>query len=104
MVLTKTVMVESLFNDLGLNKLEGLTRLFKVLEQQLIPMNERVARRIGSRREPLSEQAIRVVVETRLPLFLRIGTRRPCESLAITLIQRHFRWAMVFRQSVASTD
>ena len=83
---------------------EGLTRLFKVLEQQLIPMNERVARRIGSRREPLSEQAIRVVVETRLPLFPRIGTRRPCESLAITLIQRHFRWAMVFRQCVASTD
>ena len=55
------------------------------------------------RREALSEQAIRVVVETRLPLLPRIRTRRPCESLAITLIQRHFRWAMVFRQSVAST-
>ena len=55
------------------------------------------------RREALSEQAIRVVVETRLPLLPRIGTRRPCESLAITLIQRHFRRAMVFRQSVAST-
>ena len=83
---------------------EGLTRLPKVLEQQLMPVNERVARKIGSRREPLSEQAIRVVVGTRLPVFPRIGTRRPCESLAITLIQRHFRQAMAFRQSVASTD
>jgi len=34
---------------------EGLARLSKVLEQQLIPVNERVARKIGSRREPLSE-------------------------------------------------
>ena len=83
---------------------EGLTRLSKVLEQQLIPVNERIARKIDSRREPLSEQAIRVVVGTKLPLFPRIGTRRPCESLAITLIQRHFRQAMVFRQGVASTD
>ncbi len=65
---------------------EGLTRLSKVLEQRLIPVNEGVARRIGLRREPLSEQAIRVDVKTRLPLFPRIGTRRPCESLAITLI------------------
>ncbi len=82
---------------------EGLTGLSKVLEQQLIPVNERVAREIGSRREPLSEQAIRVVVGTRLPVLPRIGARRPCESLAITLIQRHFRQAMAFRQSVAST-
>ena len=69
---------------------EGLTRLSKVLERQLIPVNELVARKIGLRREPLSEQAIRVVLGTRLPLFPRIGTRRPCESLATTLIQRHF--------------
>ena len=82
---------------------EGLTGLSKVLEQQLVPVNERVARKIGSRREPLSEQAIRDVVGTRLPVFPRIGTRRPCESLAITLIQRHFRKAMAFRQSVALT-
>ena len=60
------------------------------------------ARKTGWRREPLSEQAIRVVVGTRLPLLPRIGTRRSCESLAITLIQRHFRQAIVFRQSVAS--
>ena len=82
---------------------EGLTRLTKVLEKQLIAVNERVAREIGSRRESLSEQAIRVVVGTRLPVFPRIGTRRPFESLAITLIQRYFRQAMAFRQSVAST-
>ena len=69
---------------------EGLTRLSKVLERQLIPVNELVARKIGLRREPLSEQAIRVVLGTRLPLFPRIGTRRPCESLATTLIQRIF--------------
>ena len=56
---------------------EGLTMLSKVLEQQQIAVNERVARKIGSRREPLSEQAIRVVVGARLPLFPRIGTRRP---------------------------
>ena len=83
---------------------EGLTRLSKVLQQQLIAVNERVARKIGSRREPLSEQAIWIVVGTRLPVFPRIGTRHPCESLAITLIQRHFRPAMAFRQSVALTD
>ncbi len=82
---------------------EGLTRLSKVLEQQLIPVNERVAREISSRREPLSEQAIRVVVRTRLRVFPWIGTRRPCESLAITLIQRHILQEMAFRQSVAST-
>ena len=82
---------------------EGLTRLSKVLEQQLIAVNERVARKIGSRREPLSEQVIRVVVGTRLPVFPRIGTRRPYESLAITLIQRYIRQAMAFRQSVALT-
>jgi hypothetical protein len=82
---------------------EGLTRLSKVLEQQLIPVNERVARKIGSHREPLSEQAIRVVVGTGLPVIPRIGTRRPCESLAIALIQRHFHRTMAFRQSVAST-
>jgi hypothetical protein len=82
---------------------EGLTRLSKVLQQQLIPVNEPVARKIGSHREPLSEQAIWVVVGTRLPVIPRIGTRRPCESLAITLIQRHFRRTMAFRQSVAST-
>ena len=82
---------------------ERLTRLSKVLEQQLTRVNERVARKIGWRREPLSEQAIRLVVGTRLPVFPWIGTRRPCESLAITLIQRHFRQAMAFRQSVAST-
>ena len=74
-----------------------------MLEQQLIPVNERVARKIGSRRKPLSEQAIRVVVRTGLPVFPRIGTRRPCESLAITLIQQHFREAMAFRQCVALT-
>ncbi len=82
---------------------EGLTGLSKVREQQVVPVNERVARKIGSRREALSEQAIRVVVGTRLQVFPRIGTRRPCESLAIILIQRHFRQAMAFRQSVAST-
>ena len=76
---------------------EGLTRLSKVLEQQLIPVNERVARKIGWRREPLSEQAIRVVVGTRVLVFPRIETRRACESSAITLIQRHFRQAMAFR-------
>jgi hypothetical protein len=43
---------------------EGLTRLSKVLQQQLIPVNEPVARKIGSHREPLSEQAIWVVVGT----------------------------------------
>ncbi len=69
---------------------EGLTGLSKVLEQQLIRVNERVARKIGSGREPLSEQAIRVVVGTRLRVFPWIGTRRRCESFAITLIQRHF--------------
>ncbi len=83
---------------------EGLTRLSEVLEQQLISVNERVARKIGSRREPLSEQEVRVVVGTKLPVFPRIGTRRPLESLAITLIQRHFRQTMAFRQSVASTS
>ena len=31
------------------------------------------------------------------------GTRRPCEFLAIPLIQRHFHRAIVFRQSVATT-
>ena len=82
---------------------EDLTRLSEVLAQQLIAVSERVARKIGCRREPLSEQAIRVAVGTRLPVFPRIGTRRPCESLAITLIQRHFRQAMAFRQSVALT-
>ena len=76
---------------------EGLTRLSKVLEQQLIPVNERAARKTGSRREPLSEQAIRVVVGTRLQVFPRIGTRRPCESPATTLIQRHIRQEMAFR-------
>jgi hypothetical protein len=70
---------------------EGLIRLSKVAEQQLIPVNERVAGKIGSRREPLSEQAIRVVVGTRLQVFPRIGTRRPCDSLAITSIQQHIR-------------
>ena len=75
---------------------EGLTRLSKALEQQLIAVNGRVARKIGSRREPLSEQAIRVVVGTRLPVLPRIGTRRPCESSAITLIQGYFRQAMAF--------
>ena len=74
---------------------EGLTRLSKVLEQKLIPVNERVVRKIGAHREPLSEQAIRAVVGTRLPMFPRVGTRRPCESLAITLIQRHFRYVMI---------
>ena len=82
---------------------ESLTRLSKVLEQQQIAVNGRVARKIGSRREPLSEQAIRVVVGTSLPVFPRIGTRRYCESLAITLIQRYFPQAMAFRQSVAPT-
>jgi len=75
---------------------EGLTRLPKVLEQQLMPVNERVARKIGSRREPLSGQAIRVVVWIRLPVFRRIGTRRPCESLANTLIHRYLRQVMRF--------
>ena len=82
---------------------EGLTRLSKALQQQLIAVNEWVARKNGSRQKPLTEQAIRVVVGARLSVFPRIGTRRPCESLAITLIQRYFRQAMAFRQSVAST-
>ena len=56
---------------------EGLTRLSKGLGQQLIPVNERVALDIGSRPEPLFEQAIRVVVGTRLPVFQQIGIGVP---------------------------
>ncbi len=38
-----------------------------------------------------------------LPVFLAIHPRRPVDSFAIPLIQKHFLKAMPFRQSVAST-
>ena len=56
---------------------EGLTRLSEVLAQQLIPVSGRVARKVGSRRETLSELAIRVVVGPRLPVFQRMELGGP---------------------------
>ena len=56
---------------------EGLTRLSEVLAQQLIAVNGRVARKVGSRRETLSELAIRVVAGTWLPVFQRMELGGP---------------------------
>jgi hypothetical protein len=66
----------------------GCTRLFEALVLPLIAANGRVAR-VDSRRETLSELAIRDVGDqvARVP---GTGTRRPFEYLAIPLIQRLF--------------
>ena len=56
---------------------EDLTRLSEVLTQQLIAVNGRVARKVGSRRVTLSELAIRVVVGTWLPVFQRMELGGP---------------------------
>ncbi len=60
---------------------EGLTRRSKVLAQQLVEVNGRVVRKVGSRRETLSELAIRVVVGTRLPVFQQMELGGPVSLL-----------------------
>ncbi len=60
---------------------EGITRLSKVLAQQLIEVNGRVVRKVGSRRETLSELAVRVVVGTRLPVFQQMELGGPVSLL-----------------------
>ncbi len=47
------------------------------LAQQLIEVNGRVVRKVGSRRETLSELAIQVVLGTRLPVFQQMELGGP---------------------------
>ncbi len=60
---------------------EGLTRRSKVLAHQLVEVNGRVVRKVGSRRGTLSELAIRVVVGTRLPVFQQMELGGPVSLL-----------------------
>jgi hypothetical protein len=78
------------------------TRLFEALVLQLLAVNGRVVRKVGLHRKTLSELASRDGGGQVAGVPAK-ETRRPFESLAITLIQKLFRWATPVRQSVAST-
>jgi len=66
-------------------------------------MIEHICRKAGWRRKAPSEQAIGAATAIRVPPVPDLGAGRAFESLAIPLIQEHFRHGMVCRQSVALT-
>ena len=78
-------------------------RLSGKLAQQRFPIIEHKRRKAGRRRKAPAEQAIGAVTAIRLLVAPEIGVGRAFESLAIPLIQKHYRYAMAYRQSVAST-